>query len=257
MEKQVFVDKLYQRLENGNVVVLTGAGMSTASGIRDFRGVNGLYKENINAEEILSATYFKNHPQEFYDFYRKYLVLNDDIKPNVAHELIKEYQDMGKIKAIITQNIDGLDVKVGCVNVIEIHGNANQFHCVECGSKYNISDITNTSDVPHCTKCDGVIRPNIVLYQEPLEDFSLWQSKDYIDKAKTLLVIGSSLRVYPAAGLVKNFYIETRDNQDKELYIINQGPTDLDGYSDIYRYDGDIIEVTNDLKIKKLSKKII
>jgi NAD-dependent deacetylase len=246
-----FVEEFAKQIVKKKIVVFTGAGMSTASGIKDFRGENGLYKENIDAEEMLSLKYFVEHPKEFYEFYRKNLLISDNIKPNIAHELIKYYQDKGYIDSIITQNIDGLDKKVGLKNVIELHGNASKFYCTKCHKKYTVDQIKNMDIVPICDECKSIIRPDIVLYTEKLEISNLWFAKQYISSANTLLVIGSSLKVNPAASMVHDFIVDARHNKNKELFIINKGKTDFDGFKNINRYDGDIIDV-----VKTLSKKL-
>jgi len=212
-----FVEEFAKQIVKKKIVVFTGAGMSTASGIKDFRGENGLYKENIDAEKILSLKYFVEHPKEFYEFYRKNLLISDNIKPNIAHELIKYYQDKGYIDSIITQNIDGLDKKVGLKNVIELHGNASKFYCTKCHKKYTVDQIKNMDIVPICDECKSIIRPDIVLYTEKLEISNLWFAKQYISNANTLLVIGSSLKVNPASSMVHDFIVDARHNKNKEL----------------------------------------
>ena len=229
------------------MVIFTGAGLSTASGIKDFRGKNGLYKENIDAETILSHHYFIEHPKEFYIFYREKLI-NEGIKPNLMHEVICNLQKEGYVSGIITQNIDGLDTMAGTKGVIELHGNANNFYCMNCKKKYSLNDIKEMDLVPKC-KCGGIIRPDIVLYEESLDMNALWSSQEKIGNAKNILVIGSSLKVNPAAGLLHDFIVEKRRHKDKKLFIINQGETDYDYFAD-YKYDGDVIEVAK--KIKKL-----
>ena len=248
MTMDEFVNEFKKQLEKKNVVVFTGAGMSTASGIKDFRGKNGLYKENINAEEILSKPYFDANPEEFYNFYRHNLLLDESIKPNLAHELIKDLEDEGYIKAVITQNIDGLDLMAGTKNVIEIHGNANKFYCTKCHKEYSLEDIKGTEGVPICSDCGSIIRPDIVLYCEQLDMFKLMNSQDAVKYATTLLVMGSSLKVNPAASLVHDFLVETRFNKDKKLFILNMGPTDYDGFKDIYRCDGDVVDFARKMK---------
>ena len=247
-----FVEEFAKQIVKKKIVAFTGAGMSTASGIKDFRGENGLYKENINAEEILSLKYFVEHPKEFYEFYRKNLLISDNIKPNMAHELIKQYQENGFVDSIITQNIDGLDIKAGCKNVIELHGNASKFYCTKCHKKYSVEQIKEMDTVPICDECKSIIRPDIVLYTEKLEISKLWFAKQYISSANTLLVIGSSLKVNPAASMVHDFIVDARHNKNKELFIINKGKTDFDGFKNINRYDGDIIDFVKTLR-KKLT----
>lgn len=246
-----FIKYLIPYLDKDKMVVFTGAGLSTASGIKDFRGKNGLYKENINAEEILSHHYFLEHPKEFYEFYRDNLI-NDRIKPNLMHEVIAMLQQSGVVSGVITQNIDGLDTMAGTKDVIEIHGNANRFYCTGCGKKYFVDDIKNMDTVPIC-KCGKIIRPDIVLYEEDLERIKLWESQELIKNATSVLVLGSSLKVNPAASLIKDFLIAKRFQDNRKLFIVNQGDTDYDSLAD-YKYDGDIIDVARKIKIYKSSK---
>ena len=242
-----FIKVLNEAIDKKNMVVFTGAGLSTASGIKDFRGKNGLYKENINAEEILSHHFMINNPLEFYNFFRDNLV-NDNIKPNLMHELIAELQEKGYVSGIITQNIDGLDSMAGSKNVVEIHGNATKFYCMDCKKTYSASDIGSMDIVPRC-ECGGIIRPDVVLYEEPLKQNDIWTSQLLVQTANNMLVLGSSLKVNPAASLVHDFIVEKRYDKNKKLFIVNQGETDYDYFAD-YKYDGDIIEVAK--KIKKL-----
>ena len=242
-----FIKVLNEAIDKKNMVVFTGAGLSTASGIKDFRGKNGLYKENINAEEILSHHFMINNPLEFYNFFRDNLV-NDNIKPNLMHELIAELQEKGYVSGIITQNIDGLDSMAGSKNVVEIHGNATRFYCMDCKKKYSLSEIKSMDIVPKC-ECGGIIRPDVVLYEEQLKQNDIWTSQLLVQTANNMLVLGSSLKVNPAASLVHDFIIEKRYDKNKKLFIVNQGETDYDYFAD-YKYDGDIIEVAK--KIKKL-----
>lgn len=247
MELNEFVKELNSSLSEKRMVVFTGAGLSTASGIPDFRGKNGLYKENIDAETILSHNYFIEHPEKFYIFYREKLI-NEGIKPNLMHEVIADLQKEGYISGVITQNIDGLDTMAGTKDVIELHGNANNFYCMNCKKKYSLNDIKEMDIVPKC-KCGGIIRPDIVLYEESLDWNVLWSSQEKIDNAKNVLVIGSSLKVNPAASLLHDFVVEKRRYKDRKLFIINQGETDYDYFAD-YKYDGNVIDVAK--KIKKL-----
>ena len=242
-----FVKALNEAIDKKDMVVFTGAGLSTASGIKDFRGKNGLYKENINAEEILSHHFMIDNPLEFYKFFRDKLI-NGEVKPNLMHELIAELQAKGYISGIITQNIDGLDTMAGSKDVVEIHGNATKFYCMDCKKTYSVSDIESMDIVPKC-ECGGIIRPDIVLYEELLKQTDLWSSKNMVQYAKSMLVLGSSLKVNPAASLVHDFIVEKRYDKNKKLFIVNQGETDYDYFAD-YKYDGDIIEVAK--KIKKL-----
>ena len=251
MELNQFVKELENRFDKKGIVVFTGAGLSTASGLKDFRGKTGLYNDNIDAERILSLPFFKENPNEFYDFYREHLLIDDSIKPNLAHEMISDLEKEGIVSSVITQNIDGLHQRAGSKNVIEVHGNPG-FYCMNCNKRYDSNYIKSTTGIPFC-ECGGIIRPDIVLYYEGLDDFKWRQAQDAITYAKTLLVIGSTLKVNPSSRLVHDFIVGCRTGRDKDkkLFIINMGPTDYDYYAD-YKYDGDVIEVAK--KIKTLKK---
>ena len=224
-----FIKELKPYLDK-DMVIFTGAGLSTASGIKDFRGKNGLFKEKINAEEILSHHFFMENPIEFYKFFRDKLI-NDNVKPNLMHEVIM----------------------AGTKNVIEIHGNAQEFYCIECGIKHNLSYVNETDEVPTCRKCGGILKPNIVLYEEPLNQIEIWDSQKLIKSAKSMLVLGSTLRVNPAAGLVEEFVEYKEKDESKKLFIVNMGATNYDQQAD-YKYDGDIIEVAKKIKEYKKEK---
>lgn len=248
VEKKEFMDNFIPFLEKKGIVVFSGAGLSTASGIKNFRGRNGLYKENINAEEILSHHFMLDNPIEFYKFFRENLI-NGNVEPNLMHKVISLLQNDGVASGIITQNIDGLDIMAGSRDVIELHGNACRFYCMECNKKY--SDIGSFDLVPKCS-CGGLIRPDIVLYEEPLDNFLLMNAKEKIKYANCLLVVDSSLRVNPAASLVHDFIVEKRFNKGKKLFIVNMGETDYDYFAD-YKYDGDIMDIASE--IEKVCKK--
>lgn len=242
-----FMDKFMTQFEKKGIVVFTGAGLSTASGIKDFRGDNGLYKENINAEEILSHNFFMNYPEQFYEFFRNKL-LNTSVLPNLAHLLITELEKEGYVTSVITQNIDGLDSKSGTKNVIELHGNAEKFYCMNCHKEYTLDDILKMDLVPRCNECNYIIRPDIVLYGEQLDNFKLMSAKNAVKYATTLLVIGSSLKVNPAASLVHDFLVDARFSHNKKLFIVNKGETDYDDFVKDSKYDGDVIEFAKVLK---------
>lgn len=205
---------------SNNIVFFGGAGVSTASGLRDFKGENGLYKEEYDkpTEYYLSVGCFYREPEVFYKFYKENMnTLN--VKPNIIHYYLTELEKEGKLKAIITQNIDGLHQKAGSKNVLEIHGTTYKNHCIKCGKEYGAEYVFNGDDVPRCS-CGGIIKPDVILYGEMLpEEYSLAVS--YIYKAETLIVAGTSLTVEPACGLVKLF-------NGKNLVIINDTPTQYD-----------------------------
>ena len=212
--------------ESDNVVFFGGAGVSTESGIPDFRSVDGLYhqKWKYPPEEILSATFFSRHPDEYYRFHREKLVI-DGVKPNRAHLRLAKLEQEGKLRAVITQNIDGLHQAAGSKNVLELHGSILRAYCSRCRRPYSAECMNHGTGVPRCV-CGGVIRPDIVLYEEPLDQDILRSAIDYIRKAEVLIVGGTSLNVYPAAGLI-NYYRGTK------LALVNRGRTPYDSYADL------------------------
>lgn len=212
--------------ESSRIVFFGGAGVSTESGIPDFRGVDGLYRQRYKypPEEILSHTFFQTHRAEFFEFYRdKMLCL--DAQPNAAHRKLAELEQAGKLTAIVTQNIDGLHQKAGSKNVFELHGSVLRNYCLRCRKQYGAEFILNSSGIPTCT-CGGVIKPDVVLYEEGLNQGTLSGAVEAISSADMLIVGGTSLSVYPAAGLV-NYYRGDR------LVLINKTATPLDGNADL------------------------
>lgn len=212
-------------------VFFGGAGMSTESGIPDFRSANGIYnktfKKNLRPEEIVSHSFFMNCPEEFFDFYRTRIVYLD-AKPNAGHIALAELERRGILAAVVTQNIDGLHQAAGSKNVFELHGSVSRSFCVDCGAPYDMNYIVENPPIPYCKKCGGIVRPDVVLYEENLDDRILKASIEAISKADTLIVGGTSLVVYPAAGLVEYFngeYLviinktETRADSEAELII--------------------------------------
>lgn len=235
------VKKLKEIIDNSNnIVFFGGAGVSTASGLRDFKGENGLYKDKYDkpTEYYLSAGCFYREPEVFYKFYKENMnTLN--VEPNIIHYYLTELEKLGKLKAIVTQNIDGLHQKAGSKNVLEVHGTTYKNHCIKCGKEYNAKFVFNSVGVPKCS-CGGIIKPNVVLYGEMLpETYSLTVS--YIYKAETLIVAGTSLTVEPACGLVKLF-------NGKNLIIINDTPTQYDNLATyvIHRKMEDVIKGIKD-----------
>ena len=201
--------------ESNYIVFFGGAGVSTESGVPDFRSVDGIYNQKYDfpPEVILSHNFFFTKPKEFYKFYFDKLVY-PSIKPNNCHKKLKELEDQGKLKAIITQNIDGLHEQAGSKNVITIHGTINKNYCTKCNKEYNLNDMLSFKDLPTCS-CGGLIKPDVVLYGEPLNNDNYMNAIKYISKADTLIVGGTSLNVYPAAGLINYF-------RGKNLVIINK-----------------------------------
>ena len=221
------ISKLKQWVEeSSNIVFFGGAGVSTESGIPDFRSVDGLYNQQWKypPETILSHSFFSKYPDEYYRFHRAKLVI-EGVKPNRAHLRLAELEREGKLRAVITQNIDGLHQAAGSKNVLELHGSILRAYCSRCRKPYPADVINYGSDVPRCS-CGGVIRPDIVLYEEALDQDILYQSVEFIRKADVLIVGGTSLNVYPAAGLI-NYY------RGNKLALVNLGETPYDTYADL------------------------
>ena len=210
-----------------NIVFFGGAGVSTESGIPDFRSVDGLYNQQYDypPETILSHTFFMNNPQEFYRFYQAKM-LCDTAKPNAAHHKLAELEQTGKLKAVITQNIDNLHQMAGSRNVLELHGSVHRNHCMKCGKFYDFSYMKNSQGVPKCQECGGTIKPDVVLYEEGLDNTTINRSVQAISAAQVLIIGGTSLAVYPAAGLIDYF-------QGKKLIVINKAPTPRDRQADL------------------------
>ena len=213
-----------------NIVFFGGAGVSTESGIPDFRSVDGLYNQQYDypPETILSHTFFMNNPQEFYRFYQAKM-LCDTAKPNAAHRKLAELEQTGKLKAVITQNIDNLHQMAGSRNVLELHGSVHRNHCMKCGKFYDFAYMKNSQGVPKCQECGGTIKPDVVLYEEGLDNTTINRSVQAISAAQVLIIGGTSLAVYPAAGLIDYF-------QGKKLIVINKAPTPRDRQADLVIY---------------------
>lgn len=213
---------------SNRIVFFGGAGVSTESGIPDFRSENGVFnsmqKYGETPEKLVSHSYFINHTEEFYQYYKENLIFND-AKPNKAHIALAKLEEIGKLKAVITQNIDGLHQKAGSKNVLELHGNANRNYCQICNKKYDANYILESDNIPRC-ECGGIIKPDVVLYEEPLNTGLLNFATSYIESADTLIVGGTSLVVYPAAGLITHF-------KGENLVLINKSPTDYDSFADL------------------------
>lgn len=204
-----------------NIVFFGGAGVSTESGIPDFRSVDGLYnqKYDLPPETILSASFFYAHTEKFYKFYFDKMIARN-AKPNRAHIKLAEWERQGKLAAVITQNIDGLHHAAGSKAVYELHGTTLTNHCLNCGKAFDLEYLLKTApDVPHCDKCGGVVKPDVVLYEESLPPAAVEGAIDAITRADMLIVGGTSLTVYPAAGLI-HYYRGARDN----LILINKTP---------------------------------
>jgi len=222
------IEKFVDMVKNSdNIVFFGGAGVSTESGIPDFRSTDGLYNQHYKypPETILSHSFFMDNTEEFYRFYRdKMLAL--DAQPNMAHIKLAELEKAGKLKAIVTQNIDGLHQMAGSRKVFELHGSVHRNICTRCGRTYSAEWILGTEGVPHCEDCGGLIKPDVVLYGESLEEACILGSVKAIAESDVLIVGGTSLVVYPAAGLVRYF-------QGSKLVIVNLEPTPQDAYADL------------------------
>lgn len=222
-----------------NIVFFGGAGVSTESGIPDFRSVDGLYNQKYDypPETILSHTFYRRHTAEFYRFYRdKMLCL--DARPNAAHLKLAEWEKKGKLKAVVTQNIDGLHQAAGSKVVLELHGSVLRNYCEDCGKAYDAEYILHSEGVPKCS-CGGGIKPDVVLYEEGLNQNTLQQAVHYISKADVLIIGGTSLAVYPAAGLI-DYY------SGNKLILINKTPTPRDSAADLV-VQGSIGEIFSQL----------
>lgn len=212
--------------ESDNVVFFGGAGVSTESGIPDFRSVDGLYNQHYKfpPETILSHSFFLRYPEEYYRFHREKLVI-DGVRPNAAHLKLAELEEKGKLRAVITQNIDGLHQAAGSKTVLELHGSILRSYCSACSRPYPADKMNHGEGVPRCA-CGGVIRPDIVLYEEPLDEDIMLRSIKYISEAEVLIIGGTSLNVYPAAGLI-NYY------RGNKLVLVNLSATPYDGEADL------------------------
>lgn len=201
-----------------NIVFFGGAGVSTESNIPDFRSVDGLYNQEYDypPETILSHSFFMRNTKEFYRFYRNKMLF-ENAEPNNAHKALANLEKMGKLKAVITQNIDGLHQKAGSREVLELHGSVLRNNCMKCGKFYDLKDILAQEDVPKCS-CGGVIKPDVVLYEEGLDSYILEKSISYIKNADVFIIGGTSLAVYPAAGLI-DYY------RGDKLVLINKTKT--------------------------------
>ncbi len=224
--------------ESDHIVFFGGAGVSTASGIPDFRSSNGLFSKELKCsftpEEAVSHSFFMDYPKEFFDFYRKNLVYVE-AKPNDCHNALAQLEKMGKLKAVVTQNIDGLHQAAGSQVVYELHGSVLRNYCMNCHAFYDVAYILQAEGVPKCKKCGETIKPDVVLYEEGLEDEVISGAVQAITQADTLIIGGTSLIVYPAAGLINYF-------KGKHLVLINKSATSADGKADLV-INGDISSV--------------
>lgn len=204
--------------DSSNIVFFGGAGVSTESGIPDFRSADGLYRQSYkySPEQIVSHTFFVNHTEEFYDFYKEKMMFLD-AEPNAAHRKLAELETAGKLSAVITQNIDGLHQAAGSRHVLELHGSIHRNYCQKCGKFYDAAYVKGSEGVPRC-ECGGLIKPDVVLYEEGLDSGIINESIRAISEADTLIIGGTSLVVYPAAGFIDYF-------RGKHLVVINKSAT--------------------------------
>ena len=212
--------------ESSRIVFFGGAGVSTESGIPDFRSADGLYNQTYRfpPETIISHSFYMRERGEFYRFYKERMIF-PDAKPNAAHLKLAELERAGKLSCVITQNIDGLHTAAGSKEVVELHGSVHRNFCESCGRAYTLSHIMESDGVPKCT-CGGCIKPDVVLYEEQLKDEDITRAVDEISKADMLIIGGTSLAVYPAAGLIRYF-------RGRYLVIINKAPTSADESADL------------------------
>lgn len=216
------IEKLQQMIDGSRrIVFFGGAGVSTESGIPDFRSVDGLYHQKFDypPETILSHSFFISHTAEFFDFYRQKMICLT-ARPNAAHRKLAELEAAGRLSAVVTQNIDGLHQMAGSKNVLELHGSVHRNYCQKCHKCYSAEEILNSTSIPRCS-CGGLIKPDVVLYEEQLDSRTIDESLRYISEADMLIIAGTSLTVYPAASLIRYF-------RGSYLVLINRDPTPMD-----------------------------
>lgn len=236
------IDVFQQIINNSKkIVFFGGAGVSTESGIPDFRSQDGLYnmKYDYPPEQILSNTFFRNNLKEFYRFYKDKMIVKG-VKPNYAHYFLKKLEEEDKLLSIVTQNIDGLHQEAGCTNVLELHGSIKRNYCMKCKRFYDENYILNSTDIPKCI-CGGIIKPDVVLYEENLDENTMYKAIRDISEADCLIVAGTSLTVYPAAGMIQYF-------NGKNLILINKTKTSYDKYATLV-FNESINDVLRQIKI--------
>lgn len=225
-----------------NTVLFTGAGISCPSGIPDFRSADGLYNEKgggYSPEQIISHSFFVAHPKEFYEFYKSKMVY-PKAKPNAAHRYFAKLEAEGKLSAIVTQNIDGLHQAAGSRNVLEFHGSVHRNHCMRCGKFFDVNYVMNSSGAPKCDNCGGPVKPDVVLYEEGINADVFEKSVAAIENAQTVIVVGTSLAVYPAAGLLTGF-------RGENLVLVNKQATPFDRYATLV-INEDVVNVVKRLE---------
>lgn len=242
MEEKII--KLKEIIDNSKkIVIFTGAGLSTNSGIPDFRSANGLYNQkskiSYTPEEIISHSFFIRYPKDFYEFYFDKMIYPNAL-PNIAHKYFAELE-RNKEVSIVTQNIDDLHQMAGSHHVYELHGSVKRNYCMKCHKYYDLKEILNKKPVPYC-ECGGIIKPDVVLYEEPLNEKVVYQAIEKISEADTMIIVGTSLMVYPAAGYIRYF-------RGNNLVLINKSQTSCDNIADLVIND-DVCKIIE--KIKEL-----
>lgn len=240
MEEKII--KLKEIIDNSKkIVIFTGAGLSTNSGIPDFRSANGLYNQkskiSYTPEEIISHSFFIRYPKDFYEFYFDKMIYPNAL-PNIAHKYFAELE-RNKEVSIVTQNIDDLHQMAGSHHVYELHGSVKRNYCMKCHKYYDLKEILNKEPVPYC-ECGGIIKPDVVLYEEPLNEKVVYQAIEKISEADTMIIVGTSLMVYPAAGYIRYF-------RGNNLVLINKSQTSCDNIADLVIND-DVCKIIENLK---------
>lgn len=240
MEEKVL--KLKEILDNSKrIVIFTGAGLSTNSGIPDFRSANGLYNQkskiSYTPEEIISHSFFVRYPKDFYEFYFDKMIYPNAL-PNIAHKFFAELEETKEV-SVVTQNIDNLHQMAGSHNVYELHGSVKRNYCMKCHKYFDLDDILDKKPVPYC-ECGGIIKPDVVLYEEPLNEKVVYQAIEKISEADTMIIVGTSLMVYPAAGYIRYF-------KGKNSVLINKSKTACDNMADLVIND-DVCKVIEKIK---------
>ncbi len=240
MEEKII--KLKEIIDNSKkIVIFTGAGLSTNSGIPDFRSANGLYNQkskiSYTPEEIISHSFFIRYPKDFYEFYFDKMIYPNAL-PNIAHKYFAELE-RNKEVSIVTQNIDDLHQMAGSHHVYELHGSVKRNYCMKCHKYYDLKEILNKKPVPYC-ECGGIIKPDVVLYEEPLNEKVVYQAIEKISEADTMIIVGTSLMVYPAAGYIRYF-------RGNNLVLINKSQTSCDNIADLVIND-DVCKIIENLK---------
>lgn len=227
-ESQIKVEQLKQIVaDSNNIVFFGGAGVSTESGIPDFRSVDGLYNQKYKypPEVMVSHSFFRQHTEEFFEFYKNKMIALD-AKPNAAHKKLAQLEQDGKVKAVITQNIDGLHYAAGSKEVLELHGSVHRNYCEQCGKFYPVEYIVESKGVPRCEACGAIVKPDVVLYEEGLDYETMQKAVQYIRDAEVLIIGGTSLAVYPAAGFIDYF-------RGRHLVVINMDRTAKDVHAEL------------------------